>query len=77
GNEDDQRGVGIGLSLVARFTQLHSGQAWVSERPGGGASFHVMLPDVVMAATPAAITARRRRDPRPAALGDERSPVSS
>ena len=77
GNEDDQRGVGIGLSLVARFTQLHSGQAWVSERPGGGASFHVMLPDVVMAAAPPAITARRRRDPRPAALGDERSPVSS
>ena len=77
GNEDDQRGVGIGLSLVARFTQLHSGQAWVSERPGGGASFHVMLPDVVMAAAPPAITARRRRDLRPAALGDERSPVSS
>jgi signal transduction histidine kinase len=76
GNPDDQRGVGIGLSLVARFTQLHGGRAWVSERPGGGASFHVLLPDVVMADVPRAI-GRRRRDLRPAALGDERSPVSS
>jgi signal transduction histidine kinase len=77
GNADDQRGVGIGLSLVARFTQLHGGQAWVSERPGGGASFHVVLPDVVMAGPPPAIAARRRRAPRPAALGEERSRVSS
>jgi len=38
------KGVGIGLSLVARFAQLHGGRAWVAERPGGGASFHVLLP---------------------------------
>jgi PAS domain S-box-containing protein len=37
-------GVGIGLSLVARFTELHSGHAWVEEREGGGASFRVFLP---------------------------------
>ncbi|HEY1330889.1 MAG TPA: ATP-binding protein [Actinomycetota bacterium] len=37
-------GVGIGLSLVARFAALHSGRAWVEERPGGGASFRVYLP---------------------------------
>ncbi|MGH2555409.1 MAG: ATP-binding response regulator [Actinomycetota bacterium] len=37
-------GVGIGLSLVSRFTQLHGGKAWVEERPGGGASFRVFLP---------------------------------
>lgn len=37
-------GTGIGLSLVARFAQLHDGRAWVEERPGGGASFHVYLP---------------------------------
>ena len=38
-------GVGIGLSLVARFAELHGGRAWVEEREGGGASFHVLLPD--------------------------------
>jgi PAS domain S-box-containing protein len=36
-------GVGIGLSLVARFAELHGGRAWVEERPGGGASFQVLL----------------------------------
>ena len=37
-------GVGIGLSLVTRFAELHGGRAWVEERDGGGASFHVYLP---------------------------------
>src|SRR5438552_16794698 len=37
-------GVGIGLALVARFAELHGGRAWVADRPGGGASFHVFLP---------------------------------
>ncbi len=37
-------GVGIGLSLVARFADLHGGRAWVQEREGGGASFRVWLP---------------------------------
>jgi PAS domain S-box-containing protein len=37
-------GVGIGLSLVAKFAQLHGGRAWVDQRPGGGASFKVYLP---------------------------------
>jgi len=37
-------GVGIGLSLVARFAELHGGRAWTEERPGGGASFRVWLP---------------------------------
>jgi len=37
-------GTGIGLSLVARFAELHGGRAWVEERPGGGASFRVWLP---------------------------------
>ena len=41
------RGVGIGLSLVARFAQLHGGRAWVDERWGGGAAFHVLLPNTV------------------------------
>lgn len=37
-------GTGIGLALVSRFAALHRGQAWVEERPGGGASFKVRLP---------------------------------
>lgn len=39
-------GVGVGLSLVQRFAELHGGRAWVEERPGGGASFQVFLPVV-------------------------------
>lgn len=39
-------GTGIGLSLVARFTELHGGTVTVRERPGGGASFRVWLPSV-------------------------------
>jgi signal transduction histidine kinase len=38
-------GVGIGLSLVARFAALHGGRAWVEDRKGGGSSFRVFLPD--------------------------------
>jgi len=37
-------GVGVGLSLVRRFAELHGGRAWVQERSGGGASFRVFLP---------------------------------
>jgi two-component system sensor histidine kinase KdpD len=37
-------GVGIGLSLVKRFAELHGGRAWVMDREGGGAAFHVFLP---------------------------------
>jgi PAS domain S-box-containing protein len=37
-------GTGIGLSLVARFAELHGGRAWVEDRPGGGSSFRVYLP---------------------------------
>jgi PAS domain S-box-containing protein len=39
-------GVGVGLTLVRRFAELHAGRAWVEERPGGGASFRVFLPVV-------------------------------
>jgi PAS domain S-box-containing protein len=39
-------GSGIGLALVARFAGLHGGRAWAQDRPGGGASFRVFLPNV-------------------------------
>ncbi len=42
--EDHVTGAGIGLSLVARFAQLHGGRAWVTGREGGGASFRVFIP---------------------------------
>ena len=41
-------GTGIGLSLVARFAELHGGRAWVDEREGGGAAFHVVIPGKVL-----------------------------
>jgi PAS domain S-box-containing protein len=37
-------GAGVGLALVASFTELHRGRTWVEDRPGGGASFRVFLP---------------------------------
>ncbi len=37
-------GVGIGLSLVKRFAELHGGRAWVQDREGGGSSFRVFIP---------------------------------
>jgi two-component system, OmpR family, sensor histidine kinase KdpD len=42
---DHAPGSGIGLALVAQFASLHGGRAWVQDRPGGGASFRVSLPD--------------------------------
>lgn len=39
--------MGIGLSLVARSAELHGGRARVTEREGGGACFHVLLPGCV------------------------------
>ncbi len=37
-------GVGVGLTLVRRFAELHGGRAWVQDREDGGASFRVLLP---------------------------------
>jgi signal transduction histidine kinase len=34
-----------GLALLSRLAELHGGRAWVEERPGGGASFRVFLPN--------------------------------
>jgi signal transduction histidine kinase len=45
--EDARGGVGIGLSLVGRFAELHGGSARVEDRDGGGARFVVDLPGAV------------------------------
>lgn len=37
-------GVGVGLSLVTKFTELHGGRVWIEDRAGGGASFKVLIP---------------------------------
>jgi signal transduction histidine kinase len=43
-SDDAARGSGIGLSLVRSFARLHGGDAWVEDRPGGGACFHLAVP---------------------------------
>jgi len=47
GNEQIEHspGVGIGLSLVARFAELHGGWARCEDRPEGGSRFRVFLPN--------------------------------
>jgi signal transduction histidine kinase len=42
--ENARGGVGIGLSLVGRFAELHGGAARIEDREGGGARFVVQLP---------------------------------
>ena len=50
------RGVGIGLSLVRRFAELHGGTADIEDRPGGGARFVIVLPCTTTPVEPAAAT---------------------
>ena len=39
-------GTGLGLALVAEHAQAHGGEAWVEDRPGGGARFKVSFEEV-------------------------------
>jgi signal transduction histidine kinase len=39
-------GTGLGLALVAEHAQAHGGEAWVEDRPGGGARFMVSFQEV-------------------------------
>jgi signal transduction histidine kinase len=40
-------GTGLGLALVAEHAHAHGGEAWVEDRPGGGARFKVSFPEVM------------------------------
>lgn len=44
GASERSPGVGIGLTLVERFAELHGGSAWVEDGEQGGASFRVWFP---------------------------------
>jgi two-component system sensor histidine kinase KdpD len=44
GQASTGKGVGIGLSLVRKFSELHGGRAWAEDRPGGGTIFKTLLP---------------------------------
>ncbi len=45
GQTSEQReGLGLGLAIVQRYTQLHGGCAWMSSTPGQGSTFYIRLP---------------------------------
>ena len=50
GRRTKDRGVGLGLALVAEHVRLHGGQVWVEDRQDGrpGAAFVVELPAVIL-----------------------------
>jgi two-component system sensor histidine kinase KdpD len=43
-HEGEGGGVGLGLTICRGIVAAHGGRIWVTERPGGGASFRFTLP---------------------------------
>lgn len=41
---DGRRGTGIGLAIVRKIAETHSGRVWIESCPGEGATFHVEMP---------------------------------
>jgi len=42
--EGQREGLGLGLSIVKRYAELHGGRAWVESAPDRGSAFFVSLP---------------------------------
>lgn len=42
--ESDNRGTGVGLTIVSRIMQQHEGKVWVESEPGSGATFWLSFP---------------------------------
>ena len=44
--DSEEEGTGIGLAIVKRVAQVHSGRVWVEPTEGGGATFVIALPHI-------------------------------
>lgn len=52
-HQENVKGLGLGLSIVAGLIGLHGGRVWAESRPGEGARFCFTLPSSAPAAVPA------------------------
>jgi PAS domain S-box-containing protein len=63
GRAATERGLGLGLSLVRRLATSDGGRAWVTDTPGGGASFMVFLPSLSLGSQQGGETSPRAGEP--------------
>ncbi|MCA1685766.1 MAG: HAMP domain-containing histidine kinase, partial [Planctomycetia bacterium] len=61
--EFGKRGIGLGLSLVRRFVELHGGEVDVVSTPGAGSTFTVTLPRRAPGPGPLKIEPESRTEP--------------